>query len=284
MTVPLLRLATKAIRHPHRALLRLLLLKRIARNSVQQDHACMLQAISACWDVDAGQLAAEYRRSSVARWYQRRFRQLRAIGNARMGSSEDFACELLYVLVRAARPEIVVETGVLYGASSCHILAALDANGAGQLHSIDLGTRPGEPSHDSFVHPNLTWRWNYIEGDVRTELPRLLDDLGQIDMFYHDSVHTFEHMTWEYHTASVRLRHNGVLASHDVHVCDSLLGIFRENAFPAFCHRHGANCVRVRNSGFALWRQADSSNASVQLAGMAPAWSWMSSTLEALQY
>ncbi len=251
----MLRLAQKALRDPRRALLRLVLLARLARNSREKDRARVLEAISGLWDIDALAIAEEYRRSEVARWYQKRLRQLRAImGKARMGTSGRFSCEVLYVLVRAARPEIVVETGVLYGASSCHILAALDANGAGKLHSIDLGTPPGEPPHDYLVRPDLMRRWDYIEGDVRRELPPLLAHLGQIDMFYHDSLHTFDHMTWEYQTAGRWLRSEGILASHDVQVSDSLLGIFRENAFPAFCRRTGLQCVMARNSGFAVWR------------------------------
>ena len=38
---------------------------------------------------------------------------------------------------------MVVETGVLYGASSAHILAALAQNGDGELHSIELGRDSG---------------------------------------------------------------------------------------------------------------------------------------------
>lgn len=255
MMIPMLRLAQKVVCNPRRALLRLVLLARLARTALKKDRARALEAISALWDVDAPALAEEYRRSEVARWYEQRLRQLRAtMGKARMGTSDCFACEVLYVLVRASRPEVVVETGVLYGASSCHILAALDANGAGELHSIDLGTPPGEPPYNYLVHPDLMGRWDYIEGEVRRVLPPLLAHLGHIDMFYHDSLHTFEHMTWEYQTAARWLRSDGVLASHDVRVADGLLGIFRENAFPAFCRGNGVRGVMARNSGFVVWR------------------------------
>jgi hypothetical protein len=44
----------------------------------------------------------------------------------------------LYVAVRTLQPRVVVETGVASGWSSAHILRALEANGAGVLHSIDL--------------------------------------------------------------------------------------------------------------------------------------------------
>src|SRR5688500_12760767 len=44
----------------------------------------------------------------------------------------------LYVIVRAAKPKVVVETGVASGISSAHILLALAANESGTLHSIDF--------------------------------------------------------------------------------------------------------------------------------------------------
>jgi len=71
-------------------------------------------------------------------------------------------------------------------------------------------------------------------------------------MFHHDSLHTFDHMTWEYRTATLHLARGGVLSSHDVLVADGLAGIFRENAFPAFCRGRQLHHFTVRNFGFAL--------------------------------
>jgi hypothetical protein len=145
-----------------------------------------------------------------------------------------------------------VETGVLYGASSAHILAAQARNGGGDLYSVDLGNPPGEPPHDFLVPPDLTSGWTYIRGDVREELPPLLARLGSIDMFNHDSLHTFENMTWEYERAFDHLRPGGVLSSHDVLVVHSLLTLFRPNAFPAFCQRRGLPWTTFGNSGFTV--------------------------------
>ena len=72
----------------------------------------------------------------------RRHRQLDAAGRAgataeRVAGDADIA-ELLYGLVRALRPEVVVETGVATGVTSAYLLAALADNDAGELQSIDL--------------------------------------------------------------------------------------------------------------------------------------------------
>ncbi len=50
---------------------------------------------------------------------------------------------LLYLLVRAQRPSVVLETGVGPGYSTAWILAALDANGSGELHVAGSGSDRG---------------------------------------------------------------------------------------------------------------------------------------------
>jgi predicted O-methyltransferase YrrM len=253
MASTILQMLRKSILNPRRAALRLVLMARLARSSVAGDRARLLRAISELWHVDAQKLLEEYRTSDYATWYRERHQELHpGSRESRMGTSGMFTCELLYMLVRAVRPQMVVETGVLYGASSGHMLAALAANGTGRLYSIDLGCSPGEPPHDLFVHPDLRTRWEYIVGDTRRELPLLLARLGRIDMFHHDSLHTFAHMTWEYETASAHLAPEGILASHDVLTADSLRGIFRENAFPAFCRRRQLPYIMAQNSGIAI--------------------------------
>lgn len=238
---------------PQRALLRLILHYRLMRRPESRERRRLIRALSTRWDVDARALREEYRRSRFAAWYRARAAELaRLPGPLRLGTSDESSREALYVLVRAARPRVVVETGVLYGGSSAHILAALAANGRGELHSIDLGCAPDEPPHDFLVPPDFATRWNYIVGDAREELPRLVDRLGAIDLFHHDSLHTYEHMTWEYETAARHLSPGGVISSHDVLVSDSLRGIFRENAFPAFCRRWGFQFTTVGNSGVAV--------------------------------
>ena len=182
---------------------------------------------------------------------QRRHARLPEFPAAGLGSTPTFDCETLYCLVRAMRPSVVVETGVCYGASSEYILEALKANGHGVLYSIDLGNSPAEPPNDFFVRPALKDRWRLIIGDSRRELPPLLARLGQIDLFHHDSLHTYEHMMWEYETAFPYLGANGVLSSHDVRTIVSLGNPFRRNPFSAFCERHNLRSVESRNMGIA---------------------------------
>jgi predicted O-methyltransferase YrrM len=248
-----LRLIGKGIRHPGRAALRLLLLARLARPGGQVDRARLLAWVSKQFGADAAALTAEYRRSDFRRWFAARRRALGEFpGPQRLGTSGDLSLEALYLVVRAARPRVVVETGVLYGASSAHILAALACNGQGELYSIDLPHHRREPPHDFLVPQELGGRWTLTLGDSRRELRALLRRLSAIDLFYHDSSHTFQHMTWEYRTALPHLAPQGILSSHDVRIAHSLRRVFGRNAFPTFCDRHRLRWWTFQNSGFAL--------------------------------
>ena len=125
---------------------------------------------------------------------------------------------VLYLITRLLKPNIVVETGVASGASSAYIIRALCDNNKGTLHSIDLpqaGLLKGDES--GFVVPeSLRYRWNLGIGDSKDLLVPLLRDIGEIDLFIHDSLHTYEHMMWEYNTVWDLIRSGGIFLSHDV--------------------------------------------------------------------
>jgi predicted O-methyltransferase YrrM len=247
------RVVGKAVRDPGQAVMRLVLRARLLRAGGAEERRRYLTFLSREYGVDGAALSAEYAQSDFRRWFVDRKAELaRFPGPYRHGTTGAFGCEALYLLVRAARPRVVVDTGVLYGASTAHILAALAKNGAGRLHSIDIGRSEEEPPHDFFIPAEVKPHWELIIGDSRRELPSLLDRCRTIDMFHHDSLHTFEHMMWEFMTAYPHLSTNGILSSDDVHNPHSLVGIFRENAFAAFCKRFQAVSDTFFNLGVAF--------------------------------
>lgn len=153
----------------------------------------------------------------------------------------------LYSLVRCAKPEKVVETGVASGVSSTIILQALSKNQKGRLVSIDLPNyaRTGvvnadgvtdytslEPGYSpGWVIPSsLRERWTLLLGDSRAVLPGTLGELGSIDFFFHDSEHSVEVMSFEFGRAWRALRLGGILYSDD---------IFWNRAFPDFAASMG---------------------------------------------
>ena len=127
---------------------------------------------------------------------------------------------LCYLACRQLRPRVVVETGVAYGVTSAYILQALEDNGYGQLHSIDLPPLGQDAeSYVGYVIPqHLKSRWRLRPGSARNILPQVLREAGSIDVFVHDSLHTYRHMKWEFQSALQSLRPGGLLISDDIEV------------------------------------------------------------------
>ena len=180
------------------------------------------------------------------------------------GNAGDFDVLILYLLIRTNKPKIVVETGVASGRSSRVILEALKENGRGMLYSIDLpqyyiGKDPhvyldkgGREMYDGFidkekkpgwlVSENLKNNWKLILGDTKLELPKLLNELEEIDIFFHDSDHSYETMFFEYNQAWPHIRHNGFLVSDDVK---------RNLAFKDFINKANPNFI-TQHDGFGI--------------------------------
>ena len=121
-----------------------------------------------------------------------------------------------WAAVRALRPEAVVETGVSRGVVTRVILEAMDRNGAGRLYSIDLPPNDVDPSDHAGAVVSRE-RWTFLQGSSRRHLPRLLRELGTIDVFLHDSQHTERNMHFELMTARRHIRPGGLLMSDDIH-------------------------------------------------------------------
>lgn len=121
---------------------------------------------------------------------------------------------------RHLQPRRVVETGVARGIVTRTILEALAHNGDGRLWSIDMPV---------LLHPELASevgvavpadgreRWTLVTGTSRRQLRPLLAQLGSIDLFVHDSLHTERNVRFELDHAWPALAAGGVAIVDDVH-------------------------------------------------------------------
>ena len=123
-----------------------------------------------------------------------------------------------YALIKLLKPGVVVETGVGAGVSSWTILHALEENGYGRLVSIDLPTPNTEllPEVGYLVPRELRHRWELRTGPSKKLLPQVLSELIEIDMFQHDSRHSYSNQLREYQTAWPFIKEAGILVSDDV--------------------------------------------------------------------
>jgi predicted O-methyltransferase YrrM len=161
----------------------------------------------------------------------------------------------LYAAVRVSRPNVVLETGVFDGLSSALILRAMERNDAGELISIDLpahetiahstdrmleGTLPQDCCSGWIVPDFLRSRYHLRLGDSRKLLTAALVQYKRVDIFLHDSLHTYQHQMFEYNAAWPRVKPTGLLLSDD---------IFWTAAFHRFCKQQGVGYVNAGDVG-----------------------------------
>lgn len=129
---------------------------------------------------------------------------------------------LLYLLIRAALPERVVETGVRPGYSTAWLLAALEANGSGELVSLGPGSADGRmPGVSSgtvgqFVAPSLRRRWSLVLGNSEDRLDAILREGSALDVFFYDNGTNLDRTRFELRRAWAALSDRGILLAHHV--------------------------------------------------------------------
>jgi cephalosporin hydroxylase len=140
---------------------------------------------------------------------------------------------LLYALIRTCEPDVVVETGVAQGSSTATILQAMDDNDRGHLYSIDLprlaeetefeyrdgdfplegfdaAVVPADKEPGWLVDDKLAGRWTLHIGRSTEHLYDVMKN-RRVDLFVHDSEHTYKNMLWELSIAAPELANDGWL-------------------------------------------------------------------------
>jgi methyltransferase family protein len=173
----------------------------------------------------------------------------------------------LHALVRLLRPRHIVEVGVSSGVSSAYLLNALEKNGVGTLHSVDLPSfaRPAAPStrppRSSWSLPTgrasgwavpfaLRKRWDLRLGDKAVVLPLLARELPRIDLVVYDVPHNDTTTRAEFRTLDPLARPGAVvIADHGPGGgrCGALLGWGRaRGARPVRRHDLGLYGIRLK--------------------------------------
>lgn len=138
----------------------------------------------------------------------------------------------IWCTTRHMRPDVVVETGVAHGVTSRIVLEAMAQNDRGHLWSIDLPHPLDNRLHKdtgAAVTDACRGRWSYLEGSSRQRLPALTAQVGQVNLFIHDSLHTGKNVLFEMEQAA------SVMPSGAVMVVDD---IGSHNGFPTFAAKH----------------------------------------------
>lgn len=123
---------------------------------------------------------------------------------------EEQMSELLYTVVRATKPQVLLETGVADGHSTSIILDALNANGSGELHSVEISEAVG-----GLVVDRSRWHL-HVTDPSSDDFERLVARLGTIDLFLHDGDHAYDAQYREYDAVWPRMRTGGLFLSDDI--------------------------------------------------------------------
>jgi hypothetical protein len=167
---------------------------------------------------------------------------------------------LLYLTVRAMRPSRVVETGVGPGYSTAWILAALEANGSGELLSLGPGSHLGRTngvgplSVGSFVPPSLRHRWTLVLGNTEERFADILRPEHATDLVFVDRGPDLERTRFELHHAWQALAPSGLLLAHHIATTPAWADLCRAQGLPpqvfdAGPPAMGVLAVRQRTSG-----------------------------------
>ncbi len=91
------------------------------------------------------------------------------------------------------------------------------------------------------VPDKLRDNWTLLLGNSKKLLPKLLSELYNIGIFFHDNSHVYSHMSFEYKASYNFINNRGLLCSHD---------ILANNAFDDFIRKYKIRrYLRIGNFG-----------------------------------
>jgi predicted O-methyltransferase YrrM len=226
------RLLVKAARRPRYALVALWRL-------IQSDWTALAFPDRSAWmarrrELDETRLVGRLKRELSAAFEQLEGQTVRG-KRVVAGDMRDAHAEMLWAIVRERKPRTVVETGVCNGLSSAVILEALGRNGAGRLVSVDLpefsepalnstefwegkggAVIPAGKSVGWLVPEERRCAWRLVLGRSQEVLPGLLADCDPIDLFIHDSEHSYANQLFEFRLGYDALASGGLLVATDI--------------------------------------------------------------------
>jgi predicted O-methyltransferase YrrM len=163
----------------------------------------------------------------------------------------------LYWLVRQTKPRKIVQCGACNGLSSSFMMLGLAKNGPeGTMSIIDLAPvfDPKDPewteegkAHGVCIPEGKTTAWMVPDayrdrlevwnGDAKEVLPKMIDEVDSVDFFYHDSDHTYQHMTFEFREAKRKLTQGGLIVADDISWNSSLWDFADEFSVPSYNYK-----------------------------------------------
>ncbi|MDA2918677.1 class I SAM-dependent methyltransferase [Desulfobacterota bacterium AH_259_B03_O07] len=128
----------------------------------------------------------------------------------------DVEGEVMYMLIREKRPELIFEISPNYGWSTNYILSALTANPKGVVHSFEILPKINGKPTEQIIRQNQHPLWDQERlivhiGDARDMTPKVE---GKIDFLFLDSCHEDWFANWYINSLFPRVE--GTILIHDI--------------------------------------------------------------------
>jgi hypothetical protein len=149
-----------------------------------------------------------------------------------------------YAVGRAAQPDHVLETGTHLGLGSCVIAAALLRNGHGRRTTIDIDPEAGYLIGEPWASVIDRGTGNSIDA---------LAELRYVDMFLHDSLHTYDCETRELTAVGPNLYADAIILSDNAQ---------EPSALSDWAERSGRHYLFFKEQPIGHWWPGDSIGAA----------------------
>jgi len=126
-----------------------------------------------------------------------------------------------YAIARILKPQLVVETGTDRGLGTAILARALERNGSGLVVTVDI-----ESFERGVLVPETLRHVVKFETDHSHSV---IPSLPIVDMFIHDSDHSYEFEYREFELALAQLSPGGILLTDNAEMTDALVDISRAN-------------------------------------------------------
>ena len=166
-------------------------------------------------------------------------------------------CSAIWCTVKHIQPSVVIETGVAHGISSRIVLEGLNRNDKGHLWSIDLPHPLNHKLHGQTgvaVTDSCRPRWTYLEGESQQRLPPLVAEVGKVELFIHDSLHTAKNTLFEMEQAASIMPPGGIMLVDDIRGHDGFVTFRRRH--PEFKTLLCSTADRIAGFGIAFHGEA----------------------------
>lgn len=161
-----------------------------------------------------------------------------------------------------SREEIIIETGTNQGCTTIVLAQALvDAGCAGRVLTFELDPENQAKARANIEAAGLSNRVEFILGDTRTTLPKVLTDVSDLRFAFLDASHLLEDVMTEFHAVLPKLTPDALVLFDNTYAIAEPHEDQRVNgALKAIVAKHGGNLINLEftswfTPGLALWQK-----------------------------